>query len=299
MKPNTLNSLTLILLISLAATVAGVARTARQQGEGRPLRREVNAYFQANVLPVLRQQRQKLEPQLAVTDRAQLAAYRTQLQALKAQGQTLRHSTTPAGTTAPAGPRPVLTDAQQQQGQQIRSQARTIMLNVALMAQKYEAPIRELAQEVQPQKERWTADIKNIMAKNATPEQQGKRAAWGGPVREHGGPRRFFKPAMFLLMDPNAPAIGNNGPDLGTAASFYPNPVAATSQLEYAVKYAGPVTVDLLDSNGNKLRTLLAETAAETGVHRQQLDFSDLPAGVYFFKITTKSGSETKRFVKG
>jgi hypothetical protein len=80
--------------------------------------------------------------------------------------------------------------------------------------------------------------------------------------------------------------------------SFYPNPAAAASQLEYDVKKAGPVTVDLLDSKGNTLRTVVSESHLEKGRRTEQLDLRDLPAGTYFYKITTKAGSETKRFVK-
>jgi len=294
MKSLTSKFLGLVLLAILLATVVSTARGGRHhRREDRPIRREVRAYLQANVLPVLRQQRQKLEPQLAAADRAQLATYRTQLKGLKEQGQALRHDAAPAGN--PAG-RPGLTDAQQQQAQQLRSQAKTILLNAALLAQKYEAPIAQLAREVQPQKEQWTTDIKAIVAKNTTPEQQ-QRAAAGGQLPNHGGLRRFFKPAVFLLMDPDGPASGpaERGPG-GT--SFYPNPAAATSQLAYDVKKAGPVTVDLLDGNGAKLRTLVSEAKEEKGAHTQQLDLHDLPTGTYFYKITTKAGTETKRFVK-
>ncbi|MCC3151965.1 T9SS type A sorting domain-containing protein [Hymenobacter sp. BT770] len=296
MKSNTSKLLVLALLLVLSATVAGMAQGGSHRGgPAGPARPEINAYFQANVLPVLRQQRQKLEPQLDPADRAQLATYRTQLAALKQQGQALRQSIAPAGP--PAGGRPMLTDAQRQQVQQLHSQTRTIMLSVAQMAQKYEAPIRQLAQEVQPQKEKWAADIKGIVSKNATPEQQQRIAQHGGMERGRGGMHRFFKPAMFLLMDPNAPASSTTDGSSGST-SFYPNPAAATSQLNYDVKKAGPVTVDLLDGNGNKLRTLVSESNVEKGAHTQSLDLRDLPAGTYFYKITTRSGSETKRFVK-
>ncbi|WP_310394252.1 T9SS type A sorting domain-containing protein [Hymenobacter sp.] len=288
--------LALLLLVVLSATLAGAARDGRfRPREDRPVRREIKAYFQANVLPVLRQQRQQLESQLTAADRAQLATYRAQLQDVKARGQALRRSLRPAG--ASQGPRPALTDAQQQQVQQLRAEARGVMLNVAQLAQKYDGAIAQLAREVQPQREKWSTDIRAIAAKNATPEQQQKLAAFGGRMRGHHGTRRFFKPAAFLLLDPNAPATGPTEPGLG-ATSFYPNPTAATSQLEYEVKKAGPVTIDLLDDNGTKLRTLLAETQQEKGTRTQQLDLRDLPAGTYFYKITTKSGSETKRFVK-
>ncbi|MFC7669937.1 T9SS type A sorting domain-containing protein [Hymenobacter humi] len=207
----------------------------------------------------------------------------------------MRQSIAPAGPQP--GARPTLTEAQRQQMQQLRSQTKTIMLSVAQMAQKYEAPIRQLTQEVQPQKEKWAADLKSIANKNATPEQRERMAAHGGRMREPGGMRRFFRPAMFLLMDPTAPAASSEERSVGST-SFYPNPAAATSNLEYEVKKAGPVTVDLLDKNGNKLRTLLSETKVEKGAYTKQLDLYDLPPGTYFYKITTKSGSETKRFVK-
>ena len=293
MKALTSKILGLLLLISLA-TVVGMARGGRHQRADRPLRREIRAYVAANVLPVLRQQRQKLESQLSPADRAQLATYRSELQALKTQGRALRQQ---LGQGQPGAGRPALTEAQQQLVQQLRSQARGIMLSVAQMAQKYDAPIAQLAQEIQPQKEKWATDIKAIITSKATPEQQQALAAAGGRQHQHNGLRRFFKPAKFLLMDPNAAATGPAERGVGNT-NLYPNPAAATSQFDYDVKKAGPVTVELLDSNGTKLRTVVAEAKVEKGPHTQQLDLRDLPAGTYFYKITTKGASETKRFVK-
>lgn len=300
MKSNPRKLLALLVVLLLSASVASLARGGRHRGEGRPIRREINAYFRANIMPVLRQQRQKLEPQLAAADRAQLATYRTQLNALKEQGRALRQAVAPAAGS-PAGTRPALSPAQREQAHQLRFQAQGIMLQVAEMARKYDGPISKLTEEVQPQKEKWAADIKGLVAKNATPEQQQKMAARQG--RRHGeghGPgslRKFFKPARFLFMDPNAPADAPAERGIG-GSSFYPNPAAATTQLEYDVKKAGPVRVELLDKDGNKLRTLLPEASQEKGTHSQALNLSDLPAGTYLYKITTKSGTQTKRFVK-
>lgn len=295
MKSNAPKLLALMLLVILAATVAGVARGGRHQREDRPMRREIHAYFQSNVLPVLRQQRQKLEPQLSAADRAQLATYRTQLRALREQGQALRHGVVP-GNSSTGRTRSTLTDAQKQQLQALRYQTKGIMLNVAQMARKYDGTITQLTEEVAPQKEKWSADIKAIVTKNTTPEQQQKLAAASGRLRERGSLRRFFKPASFLLIDPNAP-VASPEASIGNT-SLYPNPAAPTSQLDYEVKKAGPVTVDLLDKDGNKLRTLLTEANAEKGPHTQQLNLQNLPAGTYFYKIITKGSTQTKRFVK-
>lgn len=263
---------------------------------------EVSRYVEANVLPVLQQQRQKLEPQLSADDRAQLATYRTQLRTLKQQGEALRRSFNPSGAKPEPGFRSELTDAQREQLHQLRSQIRTITTSVGEMAQKYHEALAKLNEEMQPQKAQWATDIRAIAFKNATPEQQQRMAGLSSKLPERGhlhgpGLHHFFRPVSFLLLEPAAVAAGTPERSL-SSTSFYPNPVGATSRFDYEVKTAGPVTVDLLDKNGNKLRTILTETEAAQGAHTQQFDLHDLPAGTYFYKVTTKSSSETKRFVK-
>lgn len=296
MKNAFFRRLPLVLLLVLAATAATSARGGfgHRFGPHTPLRHDIKAYVKANVLPVLRQQRQKLETQLAPADQAQLVAYHTQLQALKTQGRALRQSPRPAD--AAPGTRPTsLPDAQRQQVQALRLQARQIRLNVAQLALKYDANIQKLAAEIQPQKAQWAADLKAIVAKEATPDQQARLARRQGFAARRGGLGQLFKPAAFLLLDPTGPA--EKLTPLG-GTSLYPNPAAGATQLQYDVKKAGNVSVELLDGTGSTLRILIPETRQEKGTYTQSLDLSDLPKGTYFYKITTKSGSETKRFVK-
>lgn len=299
MKTTSLKLLGLLLLAFLSATPASRAQGGRHPHEGRPGSREVKAYYEASVLPALRQQRQKLEEQLAAPDRTQLATYRTQLKALRQKGQALHQSLMP--TDAPQGERPSLADAQREQLYQLHKEMRGIMLKVSEMARKYSPAITELSDELQPQKEKWATDTRAIVFKNASPEQQQRMAGLSSqmPERGHGHGygemQRFFRPSTFLLLEPAA-AEGTER-TLG-ATSFYPNPATATSQLSYEVKKAGPVTINLLDKNGSQLRTLLSEPNAEQGAHTQPLNLSDLPAGTYYYQIITNGAKETKRFVK-
>ena len=296
MKFLTAKILGLLLLVVLAASVAVVARDGKHRPRhDRPAHREVNVYFEANVLPVLRQQRQQLEPRLAADDRARLATYRRQLWELKVRGQALRRSMQPAGAPDVIGTVP--TEAQHQQAQQLRSEVRALLLNVTQMAQKYDAAITQLTQELQPQKDKWAADLQAIVARHATPAPQAQPIARRAQLHGQGRLQQLFKPARFLLMEPTAPATGPAERGLG-GSGVYPNPASATSRLEYAVKTAGPVTINLFDGQGTKLRTLLTETQVERGTHTQPLDLQGLPAGTYFYRITTKTGSETKRFVR-
>ncbi|WP_201986704.1 T9SS type A sorting domain-containing protein [Hymenobacter rubidus] len=308
MKASLPKQLALALLLMASAAGPTMARGGHPMHGGRPQNAEVQAYYQANVLPVLLQQRQKLELQLSAEDRAQLATYRAQLRTLKEQGETLRRSIHPGGGEPQAGFRPELTEAQHEQLHQLRSQTRTIMMSVGQMAQKYHDALAQLAQETQPQKEKWSADVQAIVAKSISQEQPhpvemaGRMPMHGpdhGPMHAFRGQEampRFFRATSFLLLEPTAPA---STPEHSlSSTSFYPNPVTATSQFEYELKAAGPVTVDLLDKDGNKLRTLVAEANADKGTHTQQLILNDLPAGTYYYKVTTKGDSQTKRFVK-
>lgn len=295
MKTFSLRSL-LAALAVLLMTTASLAQNGRPAKS--PARQEVHTYLQQTVMPVVRQQRLKLETQLSATDKTQLTAYREQLQALRKQEKQLRRSFRAANPPEQAQPQAhaTLTDAQKEQLKQLRMQRRAIMEQVKPLAQKYQAAISQLAAEVQPQQAQWQADLQAIRAKYpaTTPENAPAKAG-----RQHNGQRRYFKPVSFLLLNPNAPAHSrrNQQQQVSGEAAVYPNPVAPTSQLTYEVKKAGPVTVELLDGRGSALRTIV-DQKQNKGTYSQAVQVADLTRGTYFFKITTRSGVETKRFVK-
>ncbi|SHJ74367.1 Por secretion system C-terminal sorting domain-containing protein [Hymenobacter daecheongensis DSM 21074] len=285
------NTLLKTLALALLALLAHFTTVVGQTPEPRPARQQLQAYYQLNVLPVLRQQRQKLEAQLSTDDQSQLATYRAQLHAVRQRGHALRQSLRSA---SPGTPRPALTEAQRQQHQQLRAESRRIMLNVAQLAQKHEAAIAQLLQEIRPQQDKWTADIQAIAAKS-TPAGQPENAARPARMHHHGGLGGYMRPARFLLLNP---AAGSAAEPVSAGSTVFPNPAAATSQLSYVVKKAGPVTVEVLDGRGTVLRTLVAGETREKGPHTVSANVSELPAGTYFYKVTTRAGVETKRFVK-
>jgi len=285
MKTTLLHSLAMLLL----GLCTGFSSTA-QTRPAHPERTEIRAYYQANVLPVVRQQRQKLDAQLSAEDKTQLATYRAQLRDLRQRGQALRQSQPPAAT----GAGPALTDAQRQQAQQLRTDTRAIMLRVGELAQKYAAPIAQLRQQIQPQQDKWTADIEALAAKSPTP----------GPAEKPAHPDWRWHPGSFsglghatrfLLLDPQASAAAELA---APASTVFPNPATATNQLEYTVKKAGPVLVEILDGRGTVLRTIVQSEEQEKGLHTVSVGLEELPSGPYFYKITTRAGVETKRFVK-
>lgn len=296
MKKTTLRLLAALLTV-VSATVVGVAHEGNpQRGEDRPIRRELGSYVEANVLPVVQQKRQKLEIQLSAADRADLATYRTQLQSNRIRSRALSERL--LSSTTPQGIRPELGEEQLQQFRALRNENREIMQRVRQMAQKYADAIEQLMQEMQPQREQWANEMKAIVTKNALlahPEHQAHFT--GHRPNGLGSLHHVFRPSAFLLREAQPLAV-NAAEVEPMSTSIYPNPATPSSQLAYQMKATGPITVDLLDKNGNKLRTLLTEFNAEKGAHTQPLNLGDLPAGTYYYKVTTNAGSETKRFVK-
>lgn len=283
MQNATLRCCLLGLLLGLTATCTTLAAgpLPRHPGPDSPARREINTYVQANVLPTLHRQRQKLEAQLAPADQAALASYRTQLQALRSQ--------LPAHQFGAASSE-IYSSASYEQVRTLFAQRRAVMEHVGELARKYQPNLEKLAAEIQSQRARWVSDIQALAQKDAAPEQLIHRH-FGG---RHHELSQVLKPSAFLLLEPAA--LAEAPPLEGT--SLYPNPAAASSQLQYEVKKAGPVSIQLLDAQGQPLRTLLPSTRQEAGTYTQPLDFSDLPSGTYFYKVTTEAGSETKRFVR-
>lgn len=282
------HTFTLACLLFLTAPALH-AQTSSPSGPAAS-RTELHTYFQQRVLPVVRQQRQKLEAQLTTSDKAQLVLYRAQLQETHQKSQALRQALRPATP----GSRPELTEAQRQQVQQLREETKAIRQQVSQLAQKYEADIARLAQQVQPQREQWATDTK-VLRDQMAAAQPGASTRKAGRHPRLEGARRYFQPATFLLLDPNAPVPG---PAVGAGVQVYPNPSTTTTQLEYEVKKAGPVTVELLDGRGNTLRTVAQDARQDKGRHTLAVSVADLPLGTYYYKITTRTGAETKRFLK-
>ncbi|MGI4867624.1 MAG: T9SS type A sorting domain-containing protein [Janthinobacterium lividum] len=309
MKSSLHKLVALLLVAGLSTTTVLAARGPHPGPGGNPeARREEREYLKTKVLPVLQQQRQQLEQELAPADRTQLATYRTQLKALAKREMALHQAAHAAAR--PAAPdstlrhrgRPELTPEMQA----ARTERREIMQQVAQLAQKYQANIARIAAALKPQQTQWMTDLHAIMQKNR-PAESAERSAPGNdapmasrPAFHRSGPgfselHLLHRPTAFLLLDPGAATLAE---EETVATSLYPNPVAPTSQLQYQVKQAGPVTVQILDKNGNTLRTAVQATQQEKGPHSQAIDLSELSSGTYFYKVTTATGTETKRFVK-
>ena len=108
----------------------------------------------------------------------------------------------------------------------------------------------------------------------------------------------------WTALDPNASVSGipDQTPDRGALhARLSPNPTAGLSVFKLDLPIAGQVNIDLFDLSGRKVNTLFSGRR-ESGLQAIQVDFSSErgvrpPNGIYFYKVTTASGTASGRVV--
>lgn len=76
----------------------------------------------------------------------------------------------------------------------------------------------------------------------------------------------------------------------------YPNPFSGTTTISYALAQEGPVSVEVFNTLGAKVQTLVVGTEG-VGYHEVKFDAGKLARGTYLFKVTTSETVSTKRLV--
>lgn len=78
--------------------------------------------------------------------------------------------------------------------------------------------------------------------------------------------------------------------------SAYPNPFSGSTTLSYYLAQGGPVSVEVYNNLGSKVRTLRVATEA-AGSHQLRFDANDLARGSYLLRVKTGEAATTKRLV--
>ncbi len=79
----------------------------------------------------------------------------------------------------------------------------------------------------------------------------------------------------------------------------YPNPFNAATVISYKLKVKSFVTITVMDLLGHRVERVVNEEKA-AGSHSVRWNASNIPSGVYFYRLTTEGFSETKKlsFIK-
>jgi len=76
----------------------------------------------------------------------------------------------------------------------------------------------------------------------------------------------------------------------------YPNPFNPSTTIRYAIEKESVVQLKIYDVLGNAIATLVNEVKP-TGIYEVSFDASNLPSGIYLYRLITKEFSETKKLI--
>jgi hypothetical protein len=74
----------------------------------------------------------------------------------------------------------------------------------------------------------------------------------------------------------------------------YPNPVMPSTTVRFTTPYTAMVTIALVNMTGETVSTLTS-TTYPAGTHTVQLDARELPAGTYFYVLTSEGVQLTRQ----
>jgi hypothetical protein len=301
-------------IISLSLLLVGLFLSSLSLGQGpkadkKALRKEVKAYVEQNIIPVMQPQRAALEAELSSRDKQELNEIRQGLQALREQKQAKMKEM--RQNRKGQGERPEPSDAQIAARREAEKAHRQLMTRAWALADAHESSIYGLLDEVREEQKQWKKDLGEMMKnhreemKENHPEERpsGGKAGPGHHARRgHKGAGMlaiFHQPVAFLLWDGTLP----EGPGQKRGAGqedlrVFPNPIpeSGNNQLRFELKQAGTVTISLMDEEGTVVKTLLKEKRP-AGEYTESFLLEDLPAGIYFYRVESPGQRQVKRIL--
>lgn len=316
MKKQKIQINTLLLLFCLTVFTSH-AQDKKEQFKA--MHQEMREYAKQNVLPIVKEQRLKLEAQLSAADKAVISNVREQLhqqrKTMHAEMKTI-HQRMKSGEEFDK-------EEMHKRFAAMKAQREEIIAPAKVVLEKHQTAIDQLLTDKRIDKEGWKNEMESIRKKYISEEDMeemkkkhhGKRHKFhakdgemphknsemgnhhkGGKHEHH---RRMMhknlKPMGFLLWDPNAP-MPSIDEEQSVEFGVYPNPSTAQNKIDFSIAQKGQVKIELLDKQGNIVKTVLNDTK-KAGDYTIDVNLDKLPNAVYYYRITTASGSKTKRFL--
>jgi len=104
---------------------------------------------------------------------------------------------------------------------------------------------------------------------------------------------------VWLIKLGSQPTLSSNeqiAPTFYTLHQNYPNPFNPSTKISWQSPVRSWQTIKVFDVLGNEIATLVNEDI-ETGYHSVEFDASNLPSGVYIYRITADDFVETKKML--
>jgi hypothetical protein len=123
---------------------------------------------------------------------------------------------------------------------------------------------------------------------------------WGFQVLDSAGNENYYGgwslSFKYRLIVTEVMAGTGDAPEQYVLNQNYPNPFNPSTTIEFALPHAGYVTLRVYNVLGEQVATLVAEDHA-AGTFKAMWDASDMPSGVYFYRLTAGGYFQTKKMV--
>jgi len=299
------------------------------------LRNELRAYRTETITPKFVEVRSEFDKKLSAVERTQIATLR---EAAKVElGENgLKHIGGRAGSPRGEHPRrkaderfkstsPEMNaetrDAHRSKMQGFKEKYASEIKAVQNIAVSHKSDLEAVRAELDAAKQQWKKDSDAIRAKHMTAEQiaqrkardakhaenRGDRGEGDGPRSGKRGQRRDRNVTlsradrgafMFLLMDPTQMEV-ENFEELNTEKlSVFPNPTTDQTTLQYEVRSAGPVRVELIDASGKVIQTLV-EGDREAGMQELPVKLPASMGKTGMIRVTDVNGTRTTQVTRG
>jgi len=99
----------------------------------------------------------------------------------------------------------------------------------------------------------------------------------------------------------NATDVNPNNDKSGVPSNYrllqnYPNPFNPSTNIKYDLPKEGLVTLRVYDILGKEVKTLVNEFE-RAGTYKITFNASDLPSGIYFYRLSSKNFNQVKKFI--
>ncbi len=248
--------------------------------EGKDLRKEMKAYVEQNILPVMADQRQKLEKNISAEDKTQIAAIRKDMNKLheerkKAFKNALNNDETPSREEVKA-----YRNSMREKHQESLEKTRELVL-------KYDDQIVALFDEIKPKTQQWEEDLNAIAEKHQDQTKENEdlrplRRKRRAPAHDI---HKMLKKGRFLLMDPSKPetlTTENAGPEV--EVRLFPNPTNGPTTISYTLYVDSEISIEIRNEQGSLVKTI-DKGLVNTGLHRETIDLSSEKSGIYYVSL--------------
>lgn len=290
----------LVAIFTMSGSLATAQKAMRHSAKkiNKTERKEMRAYFQENIAPVLKIQRAELDKQISSEDQARIEGLRTEIKTQR----TLMREKKMAMKVGEEKP----TADQRKEMREMRNEMHNLMNEVEILSEKYHIEIFAALEPVKENAETWRRDMREMHQNMDRPErnmargEKCNRPPGDGRPGHHKNPmNRLMNPVHFLLWNPDEamPFFDDEAAmDDLIRINLFPNPASTNVQVSVELAEERSLEISILNRDGREVFPS-ETTTTDAGIYTKSFNLSELENGIYFVKVKAGEFNKIERLI--